>query len=50
MLTRRSTDFTSYGHEMQISTFAVCKLNLLQYLIKVKYTSHNNMVTCFLKV
>ena len=47
MLTRRSAHITYYGHEMQISTFAVCKLNMLQYLMKVKYTSHNNMVTCF---
>ena len=47
MLTRRSAHFTPYGHEMQISTFAVCKLNMLQYLIKVKYTSHTSMVTFF---
>ena len=32
---------------MQISTFAVSKLNMLQYLMIAKYTSHNNMVTCF---
>ena len=38
MFTRRSAHFTPYGHEMQISTFAVCKLNMLQYLRKVKYT------------
>lgn len=32
---------------MQIYTFAVSKLNMLQYLMIAKYTSHNNMVTCF---
>ena len=48
ILTRRFAHSIPHGNGMQICTSAVCKLNMLQYLVKAEYTSHNNtMVTCW---